>query len=57
MKANAELKAGLWIDHREAVIVVLTSEGEETRHIHSDVEKHLRPSGEPGHGSVNSHQA
>jgi cold-inducible RNA-binding protein len=26
-------KVGLWIDHREAIIVVLTEKGEETKHI------------------------
>ena len=33
---------GLWIDHRQAVIVVVTDAGEETRHIISDMEKHVR---------------
>jgi stalled ribosome rescue protein Dom34 len=36
---------GLWIDHREAVIVVLTDGGEEIRHLLSDNEKHIRYSG------------
>jgi len=31
--------AGLWIDHRKAVIVVLSDKGEETRVIESNVEK------------------
>ena len=53
MKTNV----GLWIDHREAIIVVLTAGGEETTRIRSDAEKHLRPSGDPGHGSVGAHQA
>ena len=52
-----ETNAGLWIDHREAIIVVLTAGGDEIRRIRSGVEKHLRPSGDPGHGSVNAHQA
>ena len=30
---------GLWIDHRKAVIVVLSEKGEETRVIESNVEK------------------
>jgi hypothetical protein len=47
MKTNA----GLWIDHREAVIVVLTATGEEINRIQSAVEKQLRRSGEPGQGS------
>jgi hypothetical protein len=37
--------AGLWIDHREAVIVTLSDKGPETRRIKSDVEKQLRRSG------------
>jgi len=31
--------AGLWIDHREAVIVILSDKGEETRRVKSHVEK------------------
>jgi hypothetical protein len=37
--------AGLWIDHREAVIVIVTEEGEETKRITSNMEKHVRFSG------------
>ncbi|SPE60394.1 conserved hypothetical protein [Verrucomicrobia bacterium] len=37
--------AGLWIDHREAVIVILSDKGQETRRLTSDVEKQLRRSG------------
>jgi stalled ribosome rescue protein Dom34 len=33
---------GLWIDHRQAVIVVVTDAGEETKRIISNVEKHVR---------------
>lgn len=33
-------KAGIWIDHRKAVIVTLTPEGEHTTLIASNVEKH-----------------
>ena len=40
-----ETLAGLWIDHREAVIVILSDKGEETRRITSSVEKQLRRSG------------
>ena len=43
-------KAGVWIDHREAIVVLLTETGEETKHIASKVEKQLRRSGEPDHG-------
>jgi hypothetical protein len=37
--------AGLWIDHREAVIVLLSDKGQETKRIKSHVEKQLRRSG------------
>ena len=43
--------AGLWIDHREAVIVVLSASGLATTHIKSKAEKQLRRSGEPAKGS------
>jgi hypothetical protein len=33
---------GLWIDHREAVIVVLTDKDEKITHIKSDAEKQTR---------------
>jgi hypothetical protein len=36
--------AGLWIDHREAVIVIISDKGQETRRIKSSVEKQLRRS-------------
>jgi hypothetical protein len=35
-------KVGLWIDHRKAVIVTVTDEGEETKQISSGMEKHIR---------------
>jgi hypothetical protein len=35
-------KAGLWIDHRKAVIVFLVGKEEEIKLINSDVEKHIR---------------
>ena len=41
---------GLWIDHREAVIVVLAKNGEQIKRIASTAEKQLRRSGEPSHG-------
>jgi hypothetical protein len=50
-KNNMKSKAGVWIDHKEAVIVILTGTGEETKHIQSTVEKQLRRSGEPDHRS------
>ena len=37
---------GLWIDHRQATIVTVTEQGEETSEILSDVEKQLRRSGD-----------
>ena len=37
--------AGLWIDHRKVVIVIVSDEGEETKQIESDMEKHVRFSG------------
>lgn len=39
-------KAGVWIDHRRALIVVLDSSGEHTAVIDSKVEKHLERSGD-----------
>ena len=42
MKKNV----GVWIDHRKAVIVNLRDQGEEIREIPSDMEKHVRFSGE-----------
>jgi len=38
-------EVGLWIDHRKAVIVSVTDEGEETSLIQSGMEKHVRYSG------------
>lgn len=35
-------QAGLWIDHRKAVIVMITDEGEEIKKITSNMEKHVR---------------
>ena len=35
-------QAGLWIDHRKAVIVSFTEKGEEIKEITSDMEKHVR---------------
>jgi hypothetical protein len=41
-------QTGLWIDHRKAVIVIVTEEGEETREITSNMEKHVRFTGGDG---------
>ena len=38
-------KVGLWIDHRQAVIVILTDEGEEIERIDSNMGKHVRFAG------------
>ncbi|HLP15120.1 MAG TPA: hypothetical protein VK470_02610 [Bacteroidota bacterium] len=38
-------QAGLWIDHKKAVIVTLTSDGEEITHFESDIIKTDRISG------------
>jgi hypothetical protein len=35
-------KVGLWIDHRQAKIIILTDDGAQMKLIKSDVEKHLR---------------
>ena len=36
---------GLWIDHRKAVIVIVTEAGEELKKITSNIEKHVRFTG------------
>jgi len=36
---------GLWIDHREAIIIILTDGGEEIKHLMSNSGKHIRYSG------------
>jgi hypothetical protein len=46
---NSEV--GLWIDHRKAIIVTVTAQGEETRQIKSNVEKHIRYAGGSRDGS------
>jgi stalled ribosome rescue protein Dom34 len=43
-------EVGLWIDHKQAVIVTLVDQVEETKRIISDIEKHVRYSG-ASHGS------
>jgi hypothetical protein len=47
---SLKVEAGLWVDHREALIVVLRKAGEETRRIQSNAEKQLRRTGEPSVG-------
>jgi hypothetical protein len=51
------INTGLWIDHREAVIVVLSDDGETTTRILSSVEKQLRRSGGLSEGKHKVHQA
>lgn len=38
-------EVGLWIDHTKAVIVTVLEEGEETRQVRSNIEKHVHFSG------------
>ena len=45
-------EVGLWIDHRDAIIVMLTAAGEEIKHIGSTLDEHGRfsanaPAGSP----------
>ena len=42
--------AGLWIDHRRAVVVLVTDKGEETRTIESNAEKHIQRAAGSRHG-------
>ncbi len=39
-------QVGLWIDHRKAIVVSITEDGEEVKEITSDVEKQPRRSGD-----------
>jgi predicted RNA methylase len=48
---NVKANAGLWIDHREAIIFVLSETGDATHRIASSVEKQLRRSADPSTGS------
>jgi hypothetical protein len=46
-------EVGLWLDHRKAVIVIVTDDGEETKTLESNMEKHVRfttNSADPGQG-------
>lgn len=49
MGESMKRQIGLWIDHRETVIVSITDTGEETKRISSDMEKHVRFSGKANH--------
>jgi len=48
--------AGLWIDYREAVIVILSAQGQGTTRIKFLVEKQLRRCGEPDQGSFHAQE-
>lgn len=43
---------GLWIDHRKAVIVRVSDQGEEVREITSNMEKHVRYSNDTSEGGA-----
>ena len=43
-------EVGLWIDHRKAVVVIVSDEGEEVREITSHMEKHVRYSNDYSEG-------
>jgi len=50
-------KAGVWIDHRRALVVVLSGESQHSHEILSNIEKHLERGGDrPMHGSYEAHQ-
>jgi hypothetical protein len=43
---SVNTKVGLWIDHRKAVVVAITAQGEELKELMSEVEKQPRRSGD-----------
>jgi len=43
-------QVGLWIDHKQAVIVTVMAEGEEIKRITSNMEKHVRFAGGSSEG-------
>ena len=45
MKAYQKNYAGLWLDHRQAIIISITDEGESIKQIESDIERKVRLSG------------
>jgi hypothetical protein len=50
-------KAGIWIDHRKAVIVTIAPDGESSIVVASNVEKHLERGGDsPLKGAYEAHQ-
>lgn len=40
--------AGLWVDHRKAIVVTVSDKGETTQRVESEVAKHVRYSGGSG---------
>ena len=48
-------ESGLWIDHRQAVIVMLGDNGEAIQRIESNVEKHIRYSGASNSQDADGH--
>jgi len=48
-ETTMKTEAGLWIDRREAVIVMVADGEKETRRIQADLERHVRFTG--GHGA------
>lgn len=48
-------KAGLWIDHKKAVIFILADEGAEIKRISSELENNARFSGGPQKESAEEH--
>jgi hypothetical protein len=42
MEKTMKREVGLWLDHRKAVIVIVTGDEEETKIIESNMEKHVR---------------
>jgi len=48
-------EVGLWIDHRQAVIVTLGEGGDEIKHIESNTEKHGHPAGATPSSDAESH--
>jgi len=42
-------QAGIWIDHKNAVVVLITADAERVEHIHSGLEGHVKFS---GHGAT-----
>lgn len=45
-------EVGVWIDHRKAVIAIISGKAEEVRQVTSNMEKHVRYSGAPQEDSA-----